>query len=557
MIMRDLQKIASRRFDLLVIGGGINGACVAWDAAMRGLSVALIDKGDFGAATSAATGRMIHGGIRYLQHLALGRVKASLHERIFFLRSAPHLVRPVPFLIPTYGHGFKGKEVLGLAMTIYDLLAWTEDSKNSRTALPGHKRLSRQETLALEPHLHADGLTGAIRFYDCQMPFPERLTLAIVLSARQEGAVVLNYVQAKDLLVNDGRVTGVNVMDILTGRQLTVKADVTVNAAGPWVSSVLKSAGLADTAESASRILSKGIHIITRSLTNGHALALATRHKHSGAWVDRGGRHFFIVPWQGLSLIGTTNSPFNGAPDDDIVTEDDIHGLIDDVNSVYPSAGLCRDDIRFFYGGLYPDDPSRPSGTGYQGSREDNIIDHGVSQKIQGLISVIGVKYTTARLLAQKIVDLACRKLARPAKPCRTKSAPVLGGDIPDLKDFVARESRCWQGMLPESQVADLIHGYGTSYTEILDLYGQDPGLAKGISPEILILKAQVIHAVRREMAQTLQDIVFRRLPLACVGRPAPEVLRGLARIMAEELGWDDARIETEVLAVDARYLAI
>lgn len=554
--MRDLESIASKHFDLLVIGGGVNGACVAWDAAMRGLSVALVDKGDFGAATSAATGRMIHGGIRYLQHLALGRVKASLHERNFFLRSAPHLVHPVPFLIPTYGHGLKGKEVLGLAMTIYDLLAWLEGSQNARAAIPGHKRLSRHKTLALEPHLRADGLTGAILFYDCQMPLPERLTLAIVLSAQREGAVVLNYVQAKELLVNNGRVTGVKVLDAFTGRQLIVKADVTVNAAGPWINSVLTSAGLADTAEGASRLLSKGIHIITRALTSGHALALATRHKHSGAWLDRGGRHFFIVPWQGLSLIGTTNNPFNGALGDDIVTEDDIRGLIDDVNSVYPAAGLCRGDIRFFYGGLYPDDPSRPPGTGYQGSREDNIIDHGVSQKIQGLISVIGVKYTTARLLAQKVVDLACRKLARPAKPCRTESAPVFGGEITDLQDFVAREARRWHGIFSASQVADLIHGYGTNSTEILELCGQNPGIAESIPLEAPILKAQIVHAVRREMAQTLQDVVFRRTALGCMGRPAPETLRSLARIMAEELGWDDARREEEVLAVDERYLA-
>ncbi|GAB6059910.1 glycerol-3-phosphate dehydrogenase/oxidase [Desulfonatronum parangueonense] len=554
-MMRDLRKLASTHFDLLVIGAGINGACVAWDAAMRGLSVALVDKGDFGAATSAATGRMIHGGIRYLQHLALGRVWSSLHERNFFLRSAPHLVHPVPFLIPTSGHGLKGKEALGLAMTIYDLLSRAKGGKDFPAAMPRHRRLSRRETLAAEPHLSADGLTGAIRFYDCQMPFPERLTLAIVLAAQQEGAVVMNYLQVKDLRVSDGRVTGADALDVLTGRQLNVNADVTVNAAGPWVSSMLNSAGLADTAAGAARALSKGIHIITRALTNGHALALATRHKHSGAWLSRGGRHFFIVPWQDLSLIGTTNSPFNGSPDDGIVTEEDILGLIDDVNSVYPAAGLCRDDVRYFYGGLYPDDPSRPPGSGYQGSREDNIIDHGDTQKIQGLISVIGVKYTTARFLAQKIVDLACRKLAQSARPCRTENASLFGGDISNLKGFVTRESGRWEGVFSESQVAELINCYGTNYTQIIELYHQELGLDESTDAASPLLKAQVVYAVRREMAQTLQDVVFRRTPLGCMGRPAPEALRGLARIMGEELGWDDARLEEEVLAVEARYL--
>lgn len=554
--MRNLQIITSKHFDLLVIGGGINGACIAWDAALRGLSVALVDKGDFGAATSAATGKMIHGGIRYLQHLALGRVKASLHERRVFLRIAPHLVRPVPFLIPTYGHGLKGKEVLTLAMIIYDLLARTEGSKDPRTAIPGHQRLSRRETLAIEPHLSSEGLTGAIRFFDCQMPSSERLTLSFVLSAQQQGAVAVNYLQAKDLLLNNGYVIGVNALDTLTGQEQTIRAKVTVNAAGPWATVVLKSGGLAKVTTGSARVLSKGIHIITRALTNEHALALATRHKHSGAWLGRGGRHFFIVPWQGLSLIGTTNSPFSGDLDGELVTEEDIQGLIRDVNSVYPAAGLCREDVRFFYGGLYPDDPAKQGGGGYQGAREDSIIDHAASQGVNGLISIIGVKYTTARRLAQKVVDLAFRKLERPVPVCQTETTALIGGNLEELDAYIKQESQRQHNLFLNGLVSQLIRTYGTSYASILELCGQEPRLADRIVPDKPVIKAQVLYAVRREMALTLKDVIFRRTNFGLFGHPGKEALHDCAMLMTDELGWDSVRLAQEILATEECYLA-
>lgn len=551
-MQRNLDKLPEREFDLLVIGGGITGAWTALDATLRGLSTAIVDKDDFGAATSAATGRMIHGGIRYLQHLALGRVKDSLQERMLLLRNAPHLVHPIPFLIPTFGHALKGKEALSMAMLLYDFFASRAVPGSPYAAIPSHQRLSREEAVRMEPHLPRDGLTGAVRFYDCQMPFPERLTLAVIQSAEKAGATVANYARVTSLAREGQTVVGAQVQDELTGRRIVVRATCTVNAAGPWASGLLREHFADAAGPSVARQFSKGIHIITRSLTSGNALALATRHRHSGSWLSRGGRHFFIIPWEGHSLVGTTNAPFDGNPDGPMVTEDDIQGLIGDVNSVYPGARLVRDDVRHFYGGLYPDDPGR-AGTGYQGGREDRIVDHDKEQGLKGLVSVIGVKYTTGRRLAKAVVDSVSTKFNRPLRPSSTASTVLHGGDMPGLEAFLLEQSGNPHPMAPREVVERLVRQYGTKTSELLD-DGARPGDATGPITRNRLAAIQARYAVRREMACRLPDVLFRRTSLGLFGHPGRESLSGLAGVMAEELGWDPARIEEEISSAENHY---
>lgn len=564
---RTPEQLDSDTYDLLVVGAGINGAWIALDAARRGLHVALIDKGDFGAATSAATGRMIHGGIRYLQHLSFGRLRRSLHERMLLLRNAPHLVHPLQFLIPTSGHGLKGKEMLSLAMIVYDRFAARAIPGHPYAPIPGHVGCTRDETLRLEPLLSPEGLTGGVCFTDCQMPFPERLTLAVIRSTQAQGAVVANYVKAMEMIVENKAVAGCLLEDQLTGKSWEVRARCVVNAAGPWLRVVAKSGSSRDLvgpprAVSTSRRLSKGIHIITRSLTSGHGLALATRHKHAGSWLDRGGRHFFIVPWEGLSLVGTTNVPFDGGPDDPMVTEEDICGLIADVNSVYPKAGLCREDVRYFYGGLYPDDPSE--GQGYQGGRRDVVTDHAQSDGVGGLISVTGVKYTTSRHLAGRVVHLAARQLQRKSdrrkdqKAKRDMSAghtadTVLhGGDIPGYEGFLEQMQESLGGRLDAGEVKRLVRHYGSEIRAVLGAV--DSETCEQPLASAAISEAQTRFGVRHEMARTLPDIVFRRTDMGLRGCPPDEILLRLAGIMAQELGWDGQRIQKEINAVKAGY---
>lgn len=555
-MQRNPEYFENDAFDLLIIGAGINGSWIALDAAQRGMRVALVEKGDFGAATSAATGRMIHGGIRYLQHLSIGRLRRSLRERMLLLRNAPHLVHPMKFLIPTSGHGMKGKEMLTMAMFAYDLFAAQAVPGPPHATIPGHTRYNREETLRLEPLLSSTDLTGGVCFTDCQMPFPERLTLAVVKSAAAHGAVVANYIKAQEILIEKSKVTGCHLADMLTGKSYKIRAKCIINAAGPWVGEVAKPAtsrtmhAPLPVTSTEPRSLSKGIHIITRSLTNGHGLALATRHRHAGSWLDRGGRHFFIVPWEDLSLVGTTNVPFHGDPDDPMVTEADIQGLIEDVNSVYPAAGLCREDIRYFYGGLYPDDPS--GGQGYQGGRKDVITDHAQSDAVDGLISVTCVKYTTSRYLAENVVDLVARKLQREVHSSRTMDTVLHGADIPGYGGGLVQMQESLAGVVGTKDVQRLVRHYGSEARAVLNAVEPDTG--KHPLGMAAIMESQIRFGVRHEMARTLPDILFRRTDVGLRGCPFDETLLRLAGIMAQELGWDGQRVAREINAVKAEY---
>lgn len=554
-MQRDLKQFQNKRFDLLVVGGGVNGAWIALDASLRGLRVALVDKGDFGAATSAATGKMIHGGIRYLQHLAFCRLRASLHERMLLLRNAPHLVHPIPFLIPTSGHLLKGKELLMPAMLVYDFFARKAVPEPPYATIPAHRFLSKQEMASLEPHL-ADihELNGAGLFHDCQMPFPERLTLAVVQTAQQAGAYVANYVQATELSRQNNTIQGARLQDQITGEEWDIQADCVVNAAGPWSGDLLRQNGVTDPGPSRRRF-SKGIHLITRPLTSGHGLALATRHQHSGSWLDRGGRHFFIIPWQELSLVGTTNSLFTGAPDQKLVTEQDIQGLIADVNSIYPAAGLCREDVLFFYGGLYPDDPDNNS-RGYQGARKDVIVDHERKHGLHNMITVTGVKYTTGRRLAQAVVDMVVQKIKKSAQPCRTEATVLYGGDMPGLDAYLHQTRQDLSKILPAAQANHLATIYGTKIHDVLKgLPPIEPGAPRRGAGRLAL--AQTRHAVRQEMAMKLTDILFRRTDIGLRGHPGKEILQDLADIMAEELRWDQDRMTLEIAAAEDCYRAL
>jgi len=545
---RDLNKLANAPYDLLIIGGGITGACAAWDASLRGLSVALVDKGDFGAATSAASGKIIHGGLRYMQYGAVHRVRESLHERMVFQRIAPQFVHPIPFLIPTYGHLLKGKEILTLGMMLYDLLAF--DKKNSRDpekTIPRHRVLSRNEVIELVPGVAAAGLTGGILYYDCQMHNPERLTLSFLLAANEAGADLANYLKVIDFDRSKNCITGVRAEDILTGDKLNIQARIVLNASGSWIHTLL--APLKTVGSRVRVQLSKGIHVITHALTRNCALAVATKHRHAGALVQRGGRHFFIIPWRNHSLIGTTNVPFEGHPDDKMVTEQDILGLLQEINSAYPAA-LTRKDVVYSYGGLYPDDIKKSFQDGYQGARKDEILDHSTIEGIDGLISAISVKYTTARKLAQRTIDLVFRKLGHKPPECLTERTPIYGGKIERFNDFLHHEIEKNASSLNKEITRHLVYNYGTAHTKVVSYIDRNHNWGETVHENLPIIKAQVIHALREEMAQKLTDVVFRRTGLGTVGNPGEVSLQVCASIVADELGWDARRTQRELTEV-------
>lgn len=543
--MRSLSRLAQRTFDLVILGGGITGACVARDAALRGLRVALVEKRDFGGATSGASSKLIHGGLRYLRNLEFRLVRESLRERRLWSIHAPHLVYPLPMLLPMYRGAANSPLQMRAGLTAYDLLGFDRNRvPDPDQRLPGHRMLSPAEVLTLQPALHDEGLLGGALFYDCQMFSPERLEIECLLSATAAGAEVANYAAAVGFVREGARVVGVEVEGALPGEgRFEVRAPLVVNAAGPWVDLLLDTLG--EGRSSTHLVRSKGVHILTRKLIGESALMMAA-----------GTGHFFLLPWRRLTLIGTTDELYEGHPDDFRVTEQDIAGLIETVNTYYPAAALRREDVLHSYGGLRPlvdDDGTSAKKGSYAKSRRSEVCDHAKTDGIEGLLSAIGGKWTTSRALAEQVVDLALKKLGRAAGPCLTRSVPLPGGAIGNFRRFVG-ELRAKHPDAPGELVEHLARNYGARAGEVLALAAADPALAAPLRPDLPEIGAEVVHAARTEWAVELSDVVLRRTGLGQVGDPGLRALEAAARLLGGERGWDRAEALRQIDRVLDRY---
>lgn len=383
--------VRASRYDVVIIGAGINGAGIARDAAMRGLKVLLIEKGEIGAGTTSASTRLIHGGLRYLEHFEFGLVYESLRERETLLRIAPDLVRPLAMAIPIYKQSRRGWLTIRAGMILYDLLSWAK-------SLPRHQMLSRTETLKRWPGLNPEGLVGSALYYDAQVEFPERLVFANVQSAREFGAEVLTHTS----------VTSLTGSGVAFGGQF-IEADVVINAAGPWIDLVLEQAPV-----KSPKLIggTKGSHIILPMFPSAPANAI-----YLEARSDR--RPIFIIPWNKLYLIGTTDVRFEGDPDEVRCEDWEIDYLLSESNLALPRAHLTRDSILQTYSGVRP--------LPYQSSTRRHFIrEH---PQLPNLLSIVGGKLTTYRSLSEECVDLIFRKLGRDSPPCRT-ATEVLATDL-------------------------------------------------------------------------------------------------------------------------------
>lgn len=537
VLKRDVAALKQRTFDVLVIGGGAMGAAIAWDAAQRGLAVALVEADDFGSATSAGSSKLIHGGLRYLNNFELGLVAESLAERRTWRAIAPHQVHERPFVLPLYGAGRLGRLKLGVGLRLYDFLA--ARAKGPIPEMPRHRWLGPDAARAAAPMLHAAGLDGAFLYYDCATDAPERLCLAMVKAAAREGAVVANHARLLSVLREGDRIVGGRVEDALGGDAFDVRAAVTVNATGPWADHVMADAfgGVAPT-----RLLrSKGVHILTGTLARTDAAV---------AVMGRDG-HFFLLPWRDdVTIIGTTDTAYDDDPADVSVTEDDIAGLIDTVNAALPDVHLARADIIHAYVGLRPlieDAPEGAESESYTASRKAEVCDHAAEDGLDGFVSAIGGKWTTSRRTAEAAVDLIAAKLGRAPVACRTAQTPLPGGETsPEaIYDHVrARHD------LDAAAALALTRTYGDEADAVLACGG-----AETLAPGRSELAAEIRHAARAEMACTLEDVVFRRTVLGAAGNPGAAALGRAADLLAEELGWDAARRDHERARVMARFI--
>jgi glycerol-3-phosphate dehydrogenase len=521
---RDLGALADREFDLVVVGAGVYGAAIAWDASLRGLRVALIERDDFGSGTSFNNFKTIHGGIRYLQHADLKRVRESVRERSILMRIAPHLVHPLPFLVPTYdGSLTKGRSAMRMALLLNDLASWDRNRDLPREKhIPSSRSLSRDECLELAPGLDREGLNGGALWHDAQMYNSDRLTLSFVLSAADEGAVVANHVEATGFLREGSRIQGVRARDGLTGAGgLEIRGRTVVNASGPFVDRLLEKIGIG---RAPLFHFSKAMNLVTRPLVENVALGLT-----------RGGPLVCVAPWRDVAIVGTSHAPYEGKPEELEATEEDISSLLASVNAVYPEARLERKDVRLVHRGLLPSVPS--NGEGVTLLKSYRIEDHS-DEGIEGLLSVVGVKYTTARDVAEKVVTRALARLGEKPVPSRSSSTPVVGGDFESFSELA-------KGVAPRHLAAS----YGSRFRDVLAIGDNEP-----LSSSTSVLGSEIRHAVREEMAVDLSSVVLRRTELGSAGHPGRDALERAASIVAEELSWNDEKRRAEIDALEAFY---
>ncbi len=506
---RDLTRLTGSEFDVAVVGGGIYGACIARDAALRGLSVALVERDDFGHATSHNSLRLIHGGLRYLQHLDFRRVRESLREQNFWLRAAPHLVRPLQFIMPTYGLGTRGPIALWGATKVHAAVGFDRNQGiDASLRLPAGGLVSKTELLNAVPGMDESANAGAT-WYDAQMIDPDRLIIDVLDDAVGYGATIANYCEAVNLLEQGGAVTGIAVRDVLTGSEYEVRARTTVNAAGPWVERfVARSRGRLD----AMPPLTKGMNLVTRRVGPAMAFAVRSRRK-SDAVIGDSNRMYFCTPSLHGSIIGTSHFEYRGDPDDCEFTAADAARFLEEFNDAYPAAKLSMDDVHYWHGGLTPAEESN-SGAAAR-SRQANLMDHSKTDELDGLVSVRGVKYTTARLVAEKAVDLAAKKL---------------GMDLPS--------GLAWRRALRNAALRDgdsPLLGYGRRRESV---EARRPG---GVSDELGDFIACCRHGIHEEMAVTLDDLLLRRTMHAREGRMNAQLFAAAVDVVQRESPYPDA----------------
>ena len=517
---------ATKDFDLAVIGAGINGAGIARDAALRGLSVIIFEQNDLCSGTSAASSRLIHGGLRYLEYGEIPLVYESLHERSYLRQNAAHLVRPLRISIPIYASAKRGPLLIRLGMTAYDLLSLGK-------RMPKHDMLSSEQMQAEAPGLNIEGLRAGARYFDAQVTFAERLVLENLLAARSAGASIQTHHRVSRISTRNSWVDTIAFTDLITGEQKTVTANVVVNAGGPWVDKVLGVAGTG-----AKRLVggTKGSHIIVSRFDGAPKDAFYVEAQSDG-------RPFFIIPWNEMLLIGTTDIRYSDSLEEIRASRGEIDYLLSETNRVFPSAAIEVGDIHYAYAGVRPL-PYRSKGPESAITRK-HIIKR--NRKLaKGLVSIIGGKLTTFRHLAEQTVDIVGKILRRRLPPCRTHDTPLPGGwGLDEARDILVSA-----GALSARGIERIVSIYGGRAAELNDLCVGEQTLRRCLDERRTVLAGEVVFAIREEMARTLTDIVHRRLMLGLDADQGRAHYDAIADIAAEEFSWSAKTREEQLQAL-------
>lgn len=519
---RAVKKAQTEPFDLVVVGGGIVGAGCARDAAMRGLKVALFERGDFAVGTSSRSSKMVHGGLRYLEQRAFGLVSEACAERRALQRMAPHVVRPRSFVIPAYRGHKPGRWEVEAGMWLYDAVALF---RNTRL----HRPLGRRALERMEPGLLSQGLAGGGLFFDC-VTDDARLTILNVLDAASKGAVCLNYAPVTAVLVEGGRAAGVEVHDLLADGVVQVKARSVVNAAGPWSDEVSR---LADGSVQRRIRVTKGVHVVVPRDRLDHVRALVLRSPD-----DR--RVFFVVPWGSLSLVGTTDTDYDGPLEQARAEPTDVRYLLRAIAHYFPKSTLNKSDIVSAYAGLRP--LMRQEGV----SPSAVTREHALFVGPVGFVTVVGGKLTTYRRMAAQIVEEAARSAGLPIKAANTKRRALPGGDAVPAQPSKAAAAIARKWGVPIDEADTLYWTHGSSVAQVLQ--DSTPALRGRVHPSLPYLHASVAWAFSSEVAQTLEDALVRRVPLALrLPDGGASVAEEVARVVSPVAGWDRHQVAQHV----------
>jgi glycerol-3-phosphate dehydrogenase len=559
-MQRNPAQLATRDYDVLIIGAGAFGAAAARDAALRGLRTALIERSDFGGATSAECFKMVHGGIRYLQHADVPRLRASSHERSALLRIAPHLVRPLPIAIPTYGYGRRGRALLAAGACAYDLLTLDRNSGigDRQRQIRRSRVLSRARLLELFPHLRAADLSGAVVFEDGQMYNPARLVFAFVSTAVDAGATACNYVEATKFLWRGSAVCGVRARDRLSGEEFDVRARLTLNAAGPWADYLQNDPQRFGTwrRQPFSR---DAYFIVDRAPTSEYGVAVQGLSRDKDAVLGRATRHLFAVPWRDKTLLGVWHRLFPEYPDAAQVQPDELETWIAELNSVYPALQLSPAEVSFAHCGLVPFGETATE-TELSFGKESRLVDHRAAHGVAGLVSLVGIRFTTARADAARALEMLLKQLPHAPPDAGTARLPLAGGDIADFAAFEAQAVRTRPAGVNPASMRALLRNHGTRYAQVFRAphAHRDSDVGAGIAGTTTLL-AEIRYATEHEMAVKLEDVVMRRTELAAGSHPGRRALEAAAMEMAKHLQWSDSRVREELSATErtlSRHMA-
>jgi glycerol-3-phosphate dehydrogenase len=530
---RDLSRLTADGFDVLVVGGGIHGLFTAYDAAARGLRVALIERGDFGSGVSFNHQRTIHGGLRALQSMNLGKTREQIRERRAWARIAPHLLRPLPFMVGTYRGGKRSRLLTRVGFKLYDYIGRKRNAGVlPELHLPKTRLESATATKRFFPGIDEKGLSGGAVWYDYQTVHPDRLTWTVALAAERAGAVSANYVEALTPIREGTRIAGVSARDVISGSTIDIRAKAVVLAAGSGLASLHSRFGITGAPP-----LVRAMNLLLDRPVRDIALAAPSAQ----------GRMLTAVPWGGRMLVGTYQPEGLVSENDGTVLEPIVDAFLAEIRTAFPGLDAKRDAVCFVHHGLVP---GQNGSSGSDLLAEPKVLSHA---ELAGVVSLVGVKYTTARLAAERAVDAVSRHTGAATRSCRTATQLLPHADVADSDGILQETSRALGVRLDRDVHAHIAGWYGTEGPAVLRCAHSENALGR-LTPDRPVMAGEVLYAIREGAAQRLEDVVFRRTPLGSTGDPGETAIDNTAAIMARECGWAGERQSEEVARVRSRF---